>query len=572
MRRWQRFSIVSVVLVASLGGAPSPSTAQAACTVPSGPYPTIQSAIDDPSCDPIDVKAGTFNENLNLHRGVDIRGAGAGRTIVDGTGGTVVHASGSTVRTLQLRDLTVTGGGSGGPDGGGFQIEEGQHTLVLTNVAVTGNVGAGDGGGIHLGDGSALVMTGGSVTNNQANGFGGGINSVGGGLTLTNVRVDGNTADTGGGIRQSGGFLEMTGGSVSDNEGATLGGGVTAVMGLSISIVGTTIRSNETAGDSGGGRFLTGGTVTIRDVFVTENTAGTAGGMHVLAGDGGLIEDSSISGNNAVGGDAGGLHYEGNPGEALSLSNSTIGANAAFEDAGGLLVGEGEFTATNVTIFDNMADADQAGIAGDGGGIMKSNGGFAVLRNSILSGNRDGSPGANYPECHGPVTSGGTNIFGSLGDCTLTPQGSDRLVDPMLGPVADNGGGGYTAALGKGSPAIGGADPSVAPPNDQRGAPRKDPDIGAYERVLCQRIVVNHVGTEGKDKLKGTNAVDGMLGLGGKDTLAGRGGKDGLCGGGGKDKLKGGGGRDRMKGQGGKDTCVGGGGTDKAVCEKERTI
>ena len=53
-------------------------------------------------------------------------------------------------------------------------------------------------------------------------------------------------------------------------------------------------------------------------------------------------------------------------------------------------------------------------------------------------------------------------------------------------------------------------------------------------------MIVNRVGTAGKDKLKGTKKKDGMLGLGGNDKLKGKKGKDGLCGGKGKDKLIGG--------------------------------
>ena len=40
-------------------------TAQAApCTVPSGSHPTIQSAVGDPACDPINVNPGAYAEVL----------------------------------------------------------------------------------------------------------------------------------------------------------------------------------------------------------------------------------------------------------------------------------------------------------------------------------------------------------------------------------------------------------------------------------------------------------------------------------------------------------------------------
>jgi RTX calcium-binding nonapeptide repeat (4 copies) len=52
------------------------------------------------------------------------------------------------------------------------------------------------------------------------------------------------------------------------------------------------------------------------------------------------------------------------------------------------------------------------------------------------------------------------------------------------------------------------------------------------------------VGTEGKDKLKGTRKDDVILARGGKDRVKGKGGDDLLCGNGAKDKLIGGGGED----------------------------
>ncbi|HUF78353.1 MAG TPA: choice-of-anchor Q domain-containing protein [Thermoanaerobaculia bacterium] len=57
-------------------------------------------------------------------------------------------------------------------------------------------------------------------------------------------------------------------------------------------------------------------------------------------------------------------------------------------------------------------------------------------------------------------------------------------VDPLLGPLADNGGPTHTHALLVGSPAIDTTALGVAPPEDQRGVPRPQgprADIGAFE-------------------------------------------------------------------------------------------
>ncbi|MGH2676523.1 MAG: choice-of-anchor Q domain-containing protein, partial [Actinomycetota bacterium] len=198
-----------------------------------------------------------------------------------------------------------------------------------------------------------------------------------------------------------------------------------------------------------------------------------------------------------------------------------------------------------------------------------------------------------------PVSLGG-NLIGNAADCGWVAAGGDLLdVNPLLGPLADNGGPTQTHALLAGSPAIDAAGPG-SPSTDQRGAPRGTPDIGAYELVRCQKVVVNHIGTPGDDALIGTAGPDGVLAFEGNDIVNTRGGKDGVCAGpgndrvkagggrdrvsgdsgkdrlsgqGGKDLLRGGGGKDTLIGGGGKDRCSGGGGKDKARgCEKERRI
>ncbi len=69
-------------------------------------------------------------------------------------------------------------------------------------------------------------------------------------------------------------------------------------------------------------------------------------------------------------------------------------------------------------------------------------------------------------------------------------------------------------------------------------------------------------GTNGSDKLVGTDGADQIEGSNGKDKLIGRGGKDILLGGNGNDKLIGGAGNDTLLGGNGKDKLVGGGGND----------
>jgi uncharacterized delta-60 repeat protein len=70
------------------------------------------------------------------------------------------------------------------------------------------------------------------------------------------------------------------------------------------------------------------------------------------------------------------------------------------------------------------------------------------------------------------------------------------------------------------------------------------------------------VGTNGRDKLKGTRRADVIVAVGGNDKVDGGGGNDLICGGNGNDSLKGGAGKDKVYGQAGKDSLSGGAGND----------
>src|SRR4051812_39282401 len=52
--------------------------AAATCSVPAG-YPTIQAAVDDPTCAIVNVAAGVYAENVLISRAVTLNGAQAGQ-------------------------------------------------------------------------------------------------------------------------------------------------------------------------------------------------------------------------------------------------------------------------------------------------------------------------------------------------------------------------------------------------------------------------------------------------------------------------------------------------------------
>src|SRR5262249_22957443 len=171
----------------------------------------------------------------------------------------------------------------------------------------------------------------------------------------------------------------------------------------------------------------------------------------------------------------------------------------------------GSMSITNCTISGNSAVGATGSDSGYGGGI--SNGGdllitsSTIAHNSASGGNDAAGGGINSPEptrtdssivalnnaLRGPdlmgaggLESTGYNIIGNNADAVISSQPTDQIgtpgspIDPLLGPLADNGGATFTHALQPGSLAINRGDPD-APPQDQRGYGRLGiPDVGAF--------------------------------------------------------------------------------------------
>ena len=324
------------------------------------------------------------------------------------------------------------------------------------------------------------------------------------------------------------------GGAIIEGTGAPSGGRVIQILdSVAVSITGVTIRNGNVPIGDGGGIYAYG-PLTLADSTVSGNFAG---------GFGGGIENDFPS----------------------TLTNVTLSGNTANFGGGGIDNDEGRATLNNVTVTGNKADADGNGTGGGG----RRGGRLHEEHDRGREHGRHPGLATASSDCAG--TSLGHNLIGSTVNCSsFTPATGDIIgVDPLLAPLADNGGPTLTHALLPGSQAIGGAGPESAP-TDQRGVPRNS-DIGAYELATCGGKVVNRVGTSGKDTLTGTSAADGILALDGKDTLKGLSGKDGLCGGNGKDILKGGKGKDKLIGGKGNDKLSGGGGKTTARAAKART-
>ncbi|HEY2395488.1 MAG TPA: choice-of-anchor Q domain-containing protein [Rudaea sp.] len=248
------------------------------------------------------------------------------------------------------------------------------------------------------------------------------------------------------------------------------------------------------AGSAGAGLACSSRLALAQTSFTgNSDTSNYGGGGLALFGADGTIKDSTFSGNN-TGGSGGGILFQGNQ-SVLRVTNTTISANVAGFGGGistlNLTDGLTTLELASSTIANNTAPAN-------GGVDVYTQDSLAVLatarlRNSIVANN-------SLPNLGVGNAGGGAATIVSLG-YNLTDDAtaifldlvSDQVnTDPMLRPLADNGGPTKTHALKPGSPALDAGDRSGSNA-DQRGyqRPYDQPgvtnvgdgsDIGALEQ------------------------------------------------------------------------------------------
>jgi len=311
-------------------------------------------------------------------------------------------------------------------------------------------------------------------------------------LDITGVRIAGGDAgdlfDDGGGILSSG-VVSMTDTTVCGNS-AHVGGGIYNDGG-SLTMAKSAVCENSATATlfSGGGIVnINSGTTRITDSTVSDNSSQSSGGGIFNSNSSELIvHGSTISGNVASedhSNTRGGAIYN-NSTSTVELVNTTISGNRSEYYAGGVYQGGGSGSTTvtmiNCTITDNWAKY--------GGGILNHDDDSTVnIKNTIVA---DNTAEIDSPDWALSITSLGYNLIGDISGGTSPLDSTDiwgsvaTPVDPLLDPLADNGGATLTHALLPNSPAID-AIPVVQgyPPTDQRGFPRPYnglADIGAFE-------------------------------------------------------------------------------------------
>ena len=235
---------------------------------------------------------------------------------------------------------------------------------------------------------------------------------------------------------------------------------------------------NNVATYGGGGITNEGGTLTMTDVLIANNSAdGYGGGLQVSSGGTATMNRGAIV-NNHSNDQGGGVYIY--SGGSVALTNVTISGNSAVTKGGGINTRR-DTTLQNVTLANNSASV--------GAGIFQENGpAFLVTAtNSIIANNTGGNSNK-------PLTSGTYNID-SDGTAGLTGAGNQNNVNPLLGALQNNGGLTPTHALLTGSPALNSGTTNGAPTVDQRGVVRdSNPDIGAFELISTPPTITSNGG------------------------------------------------------------------------------
>lgn len=325
--------------------------------------------------------------------------------------------------------------------GGGISVPNQSRTIQGSGV---GGVTLQRTGGANFGiitfsggSGRTLTLDGITIEGGNRNGDGGGVavNGYGGSITINNSIIRNNTSSGwGGGVYAGyGGRITINNSAITGNSAVFRGGGVIVYGGFDIS--NTTFSGNSSSG-LGGGAFLS-----------TWSSAGS-------------VANTTFSGNTVTGSNGSGVYVEGLSGRTVQFRNNTVTANTG----------------------------------GNSGALLACYGGNIVLNSTIAWGN--GTSDVSPASCTAATMTGANNLVGAVaGSGVFTGVTGTLTSNPMLAPLANNGGAILTHALLAGSPAINAGSNTGALTTDARGtgyARVVGPaaDIGAFEFGAGAVVVV----------------------------------------------------------------------------------
>jgi hypothetical protein len=233
---------------------------------------------------------------------------------------------------------------------------------------------------------------------------------------------------------------------------------------------------------------------------VADNSASGGGGIYndSVLSDTTVVKiySSTVSSNTALSGSGGGLlntgRYASGLGGQIDIENSTFSGNSTPFSGGGIFndgeQGNAYLKIENSTFSGNSAVYYGGAIFNDAlyGGRASLVIGNTILTAGVSDGTIVNLSDLSYTNAR--VTSLGYNLSTDGSEGLLTGPGDLLYTDPLLGPLANNGGPTRTHARSPYSPAIDAGNPAFTPPPDfdQRGSgfPRIADgriDIGAFE-------------------------------------------------------------------------------------------
>lgn len=247
------------------------------------------------------------------------------------------------------------------------------------------------------------------------------------------------------------------------NGRSSSGGGIGAQGGVQLLLTRCVVSNNQIVPVNGAGILHRGGpgsSLSLNQCSIASNstTGGVGGaGIHneaLVA----TISNTTFSGN--VSDSSGGAYRQQTLGASSAFTNCTFSGNTASSTGGGAirLVSQGSLALTNCTVTDNRL------ISGTGGGINAAALSTVTLHNTVVADNYLGnSPGTTRSDISSVlVGASSNNLIGVDTNLTGITNGTNGNqigtaavpLNPVIGPLANNGGPTLTHALLAGSPGL----------------------------------------------------------------------------------------------------------------------
>ena len=285
-------------------------------------------------------------------------------------------------------------------------------------------------------------------------------------------------------LREAIALANTTAGADTISFAANLEGSVITLGGTeleiteSLTIDGSALSDGVTLSAGGLSRVLNftaaTGDLTLDTLTIADGFSENSGGGIQFNSDGQLLVQSSTLHNNQAFGDGGAISSEAG---SIALVSSTVSGNTSDASGGGIHAGSGDIQLVDVTLVENTSQTSGGGI------FLRDSSGQLEASNSIIASNIADGQADDIVVGDGATVEINASLIGAADGLTITSGQFNQLgtvanpIDPLINPLADNGGPTPTHALRRGSPAIDAGD--SAQPTDQRGFARAidHPDV-----------------------------------------------------------------------------------------------